>query len=85
MTELDTTTRAVLAMTDALELQAVIDAEVRRDPEALRLTPKSFAYAVAQAWQQRLSERSWHCNICGGTVDLSNATKPTVHVGQGGR
>ena len=26
-----------------------------------------------------------HCNICGGEVDLRNATKPTVHVGQGGR
>ena len=70
---------------EALALQAVIEAEVRRDPEALRLTPKSFAYAVAQVWQQRLQARSRHCNICGGNVDLTNATKPTVHVGQGGR
>lgn len=25
----------------------------------------------------------YHCNICGGVVDLSNATKPTVHLGTG--
>lgn len=31
------------------------------------------------------SERTHHCNICGGTVDLTNATAPTVGFGKTGR
>lgn len=29
--------------------------------------------------------RVYHCNICGGEVNLSNAALPSVHYGPGGR
>lgn len=39
---------------------------------------------MAQAW---LAERELrgHCNLCGGEVDLSKATNPTVSLGAGNR
>lgn len=29
-------------------------------------------------------EPPYHCNICGGRVDLRDASKPTAHIGPGG-
>lgn len=40
---------------------------------------------VLRALQELLERRAAevHCNICGGTVDLTNATAPTAHAGRG--
>ena len=43
---------------------------------------ESQAVAAAIAALEREGEMK-HCNICGGRVDLTSATKPTVHIGKG--
>lgn len=61
--------------------RGVIDEVAARDiPAASKIAPKAFAMACIEEW----SKQEWHCNICGGSVDLTAATKPTVHGGRGG-
>ena len=40
---------------------------------------------IAKVQAAKDGDAVWHCNICGGTVDHSNSTKPTVQVGPGRR
>lgn len=39
--------------------------------------------SIVAQWAAGQSIGTHHCNICGGEVDLSNATKPTEKVGRG--
>ena len=54
----------------------------RRAAEAL----KAALMAVSESHQRVLARENWRdCKICGGVVDLTNAIKPTAHVGPGGK
>ncbi len=56
-------------------------ATIERQNEELATSRESELLALRN--NERMRAERWHCNICGGEVDLSNATKPTVDVGVG--
>lgn len=62
----------------------VSDAELEADLYRYRNNKAGSIYRLLAELKAR-RQAEVHCNICGGSVDLTGATTPTAKVGPGGR